>query len=230
MTSKFLDYLKDSNEKTYNNPIGDRSLYGIRIYIKEPITDRIDLKGCFDYIFGRMPKKIYQNVERVMIGNFPFLNKRKVHAMYENGTIYLTNVHEDESTFISDMVHEVAHSFEEKEKEEIYKDEKIKNEFISKRQTLFRLLDSHGLINQKFTEEDFMDTSYQEKFDLFVHEEIGYETIGNVAPNLFVSPYGCTSLREYFANGFENFFVNDYEVVKKISPNVYEKIINFLEF
>jgi hypothetical protein len=42
---------------------------------------------------------------------------------------------------------------------------------------------------------------------------------------LFVSPYGATSLREYFANCFEEYFARrQYDHVKKISPAVFEKI------
>jgi hypothetical protein len=42
---------------------------------------------------------------------------------------------------------------------------------------------------------------------------------------LFLSPYGATSLREYFSNAFEGYFLNDEkEYVKKISPAVYNKL------
>lgn len=230
MENRFLDYLKTSNDMAYNNPVGDKILYGIRLYIKEPIESKIDLKGCFDYVFGRMPKKMYQNVECITIGNFPFLNSRKVEAVYKDGTIYLTNQHEDETSLISDIVHEVAHSFEEQEQESIYKDGLIKSEFLSKREALFRMLDSHGLIDGYFTIDDFLEPDYNEEIDLFFYKTVGYEKIQNIAGTLFISPYAATSLREYFANAFENFFVDDYQMVKKISPNVFNKIIKFLEF
>ena len=47
---------------------------------------------------------------------------------------------------------------------------------------------------------------------------------------LFISPYASTSLREYFANAFEEFFVNDMKPVKDLTPEVYKKIISYLEF
>ena len=54
---------------------------------------------------------------------------------------------------------------------------------------------------------------------------VGYPTLTQLTPNLFVSPYGATSLREYFANCFEEYFARrQYNHVKKISPAVYEKI------
>jgi Mlc titration factor MtfA (ptsG expression regulator) len=41
---------------------------------------------------------------------------------------------------------------------------------------------------------------------------------------LFVSPYGATSLQEYFANGFEKYFLENPRAVRDISPVLYRKI------
>jgi hypothetical protein len=38
---------------------------------------------------------------------------------------------------------------------------------------------------------------------------------------LFVSPYGATSLQEYFANGFEKYYLGESKAVKDISPVLY---------
>ena len=42
---------------------------------------------------------------------------------------------------------------------------------------------------------------------------------------LFISPYAATSLREYFATGFTDFFMEpDHRLLKSISPILYKKI------
>jgi Mlc titration factor MtfA (ptsG expression regulator) len=41
---------------------------------------------------------------------------------------------------------------------------------------------------------------------------------------LFVSPYGATSIQEYFANGFEKYFLDSPQKVRDISPVLYSKI------
>jgi len=47
---------------------------------------------------------------------------------------------------------------------------------------------------------------------------------------LFYSPYGATSLREYFANGFECYFhKRDHKFLKKISPAIFSKIEQIME-
>ena len=41
---------------------------------------------------------------------------------------------------------------------------------------------------------------------------------------LFTSAYSATALREYFANGFEYFFLDDRSYLAEICPTLYNKI------
>ena len=41
---------------------------------------------------------------------------------------------------------------------------------------------------------------------------------------LFNSAYAATSLREYFANAFEEYFLGNRKNLSKISPQLYKKI------
>ena len=45
---------------------------------------------------------------------------------------------------------------------------------------------------------------------------VGYDNLNNFTNGLFSSPYGATSLKEYFANGFEEFFLGNREHLKRI--------------
>jgi len=45
---------------------------------------------------------------------------------------------------------------------------------------------------------------------------------------LFVSPYGATSIQEYFANGFEKYYLDNPGRVRIISPVLYEKITEII--
>ena len=69
-----------------------------------------------------------------------------------------------------------------------------------------------------------LNIEYSEEFDEFLYKSIGYEKLANISTGLFVSPYGITSLREYFANGFEEYFIRDPFYLKKISPQIFNKI------
>jgi hypothetical protein len=67
-------------------------------------------------------------------------------------------------------------------------------------------------------------TEYNKKFDDFLANEVGYPTLLSLTMGLFVSPYGATSIQEYFANGFEKYFLEGPRQVRTISPVLYEKI------
>lgn len=223
-----LDYLKKSFQKNYENPVGDFSLAGLRIYVKDSVSSTIDLRECLYSIFGSMPKNIYSNIHTIMVGDFSFLRNRKIDATYSSGIIYITNTHTDNYDFISDVLHELAHAFEEKYSDMIYSDEEIKQEFINKRKILFNIVNANG-ISCSLSEKDFLNPNYDPRFDYFLYEEVGYEKLFHLTKEIFVSPYGATSLREYFANAFENFFVNDIFLVQKYAPSVYKKLVNYLE-
>ena len=223
-----IDYLKKSYIKNYENPVGDFTLLGLRIYVKEPLSTRVNLRECLIEVFGNMPKYLYSNVHTVMIGQFAFLRQRNIDATYQNGIIYITNKHDDNYDFISDVIHEIAHAFEESHSQELYSDNEIKIEFLEKRKELFNILKAHDLLGS-FEKEDFLNTNYNLKFDHFLYQAIGYEKLSNLTRNIFISPYAATSLREYYANAFENFFINDIFLVQKYAQSVYKKLLKYLE-
>ena len=83
-------------------------------------------------------------------------------------------------------------------------------------------LRSHGL--KKIPPQAFANTEYDIKFDEFLYKKVGYSTLESHINGLFVSPYAVTCLREYWATGFEEYFLGDREYLKKISPRLYKKI------
>lgn len=227
--NKSLEYLKYSYNRNYHNPVGDFSLAGLRVYIKEPVRNDIDIKKSLLYVLDNMPRNLYSNVKSVQIGQYPFLRKREVDAVYKDGVIYLSNDQENEMDIISDFVHEISHAFEEQHGEQLYEDKTIENEFLSKRETLYRLLETRNLVTYPVKRESFYKLKYDMAFDNYLYHIIGYDKLNSLTSGLFISPYAATCLREYFANAFENFFINDVYIVKKYSPNVYNKLIQYLE-
>ena len=74
-----------------------------------------------------------------------------------------------------------------------------------------------------------MNPEYDIEFDRFLYQEIGYPILTMLTVNTFYSPYGATSLSEYFANGFEAFFYHqDIERIKALSPNLIDKLTELL--
>ena len=65
---------------------------------------------------------------------------------------------------------------------------------------------------------------YNEKLDSIFYKDIGYPTMTPIVQGIFYSPYGATSLREYFANAFEAYFYHKDGYLKKVSPVLYNRI------
>lgn len=158
------------------------------------------------------------NVDVVYVGDQRQLAGR--NAAYSNGAIYMTNQEPTVDDMLENFVHEVAHSLEGTYGALIYEDDLI-DEFKGKRTRLSHLLSAAGYhINPQL----YGFTEYNQKFDNFLADEVGYPTLLSLTMGLFVSPYGATSIQEYFANGFEKYFLEDPRRVRIISPVLYEKI------
>ena len=125
---------------------------------------------------------------------------------------------------LENFIHETAHSLEQQFGWQIYDDAFIQ-EFKGKRRRLYHLLNSAGFPTNEIL---FAQTEYNKKFDEYLAHEVGYPTLVSLTMGLFTSPYGATSIEEYFANGFEKYFLDDPLVVQKISPILYEKIESIL--
>lgn len=56
--------------------------------------------------------------------------------------------------------------------------------------------------------------------------EVGYDRLNFImnSYNIFTSAYPATSLREYFASGFEYYFLEEPTYLSEICPTLFEKI------
>ena len=145
--------------------------------------------------------------------------------MYKDGAIYVTNEQKNTSDMTDDIVHELAHATEENYNGFIYEDGDIEREFIGKRQRLCSLLSYEGY---NIPSDVCLKLEYNKKFDEFLYQEVGYEKLTNITMGLFYSPYAATSLKEYFANGFEHYFIGDRKYLSNTSPRLYNKITDIV--
>ncbi len=147
--------------------------------------------------------------------------------MYENSCIFVTNEQSSSEDLSEDIVHEVAHSLEEQHKDSIYSDGKLEREFIEKRKQLYSVLRGEQISADLHM---FLDPSYNIDFDEYLYKTVGYPLLTMVSANIFYSPYAITSLREYFANGFEAlFYYQEYDFLNNSCPELFAKLNNILE-
>ena len=213
-------YIADSSSRTFK----EQTAVGgtVQIIVKDPLPSNIDLAGILQQLERVIPTHFWYNCDSIIVGQFEELDSKGVQAAYMDGAIYVTNDQDDDKDMFDDILHEFAHSVEEMAGAEIYADGDLEREFLVKRKELFNILSNYGYNN--ITQTSFLDVEYSEEFDELLHREIGYERLSLLTPNLFVSPYGATSLSEYFANGFEHYFLGNSHIVKELSPVLYNKI------
>ena len=179
-----------------------------------------------DKLIRLIPPHLFHGVDTILVGEFDLFHKNNTNAVYEDGAIYVSNLQSNNEDMVDDIVHELAHSVEEVAFDEIYGDNLVEREFLGKRKRLLDILSQEGYT---IYNNNFMNPNYSQEFDEFLYQDIGYPALQGLTMGLFASPYAATSLREYFADGFEEYFLRDRGYLKKISPFLFDKLENITE-
>ena len=193
-------------------------IYNVPIFLVGTRQPVVDIPEFCISAEETLPKRLYRNVDVVYLGDVRELQDR--NAMYSNGAIYMTDREPTIEDMIENLVHEVAHSLEATYGQMIYNSQLIQ-EFKGKRERLYHLLKAQGYETSPLL---FNYTEYNKKFDSFLADEVGYPTLLTLTMGLFASPYGATSIQEYFANGFEKYFLDSPQTVRDVSPALYQVI------
>ena len=197
---------------------------GIHVYVDSPINDKkIDLESVISKVESTIPSHLLEEVEMVIIGWFDEFEEQKINAFYKDGALHLSNTVADAESMFDDTVHEIAHSVEEVYGYVIYGDQNVKKEFLRKRKYLHDMLWEKGF---KAPLSAFMNPEYDEEFDKFLYKTVGYDKLRSIAEGLFLTAYAPTSLKEYFATGFLEFYLDsNHNFFKKVSPQLYKKLV-----
>jgi hypothetical protein len=211
---KIVEYIQQS-------PKAHFMIHGrIPVYFKNGLTKKINMDSVCRRVGNILPAFLFKNISAVSIGQYDTLDDRAVDSVYDKKIIYLTNIQDDEEDIIENIIHEVAHSLEELYSEQIYGDGLLKKEFLRKRKQLYNELSQKYSIDDKY----FRKTEYSKSLDQFFYKKVGYDTLSYFTEPLFVTPYSATSLREYFSDGFERYYLGDQNLIEDICPVLYNKI------
>ena len=224
--TKIKEYLK--NKKVVHEEQNVFLHGSTPVYVKDPLLNGgISLSSVIAKVSQIVPKFFVHGLDSIYVGDFEQFRERGINAFYDDGSLYISNVQDDEDDMIDDIVHEIAHHVEENHGMDIYGDGRLEKEFLGKRKKLYFLLDAEGY---DVRIRDFLNPEFSREFDEFLSQDVGYMNLRGVTQGLFYSPYAATSLREYFANGFENFHIKkDYNYLQIMSPVLYNKIENLLD-
>jgi len=197
---------------------------GIHVYVKDPIdNENVDLEKVVAHLEGTLPEHLLGEVEMIIVGNFPEFERRKLNAFYDGGTMYVSPDQDSDDDLYDDLVHETAHSLEQPYGALIYQDGKLEQEFLEKRRNLHKIL---WQVGYKIPENVFLNPEYDEEFDMFLLDKVGYDKLETLTQGMFVSPYAPTSLQEYYATGFTEYFLDsNHSYLKQLSPQLYKKLL-----
>jgi len=218
-----LDYLKQSHRRAPSQ-LKEHTMHGtVQIYIKDDLPESVDIGTVLDKVSTSIPPHLTREVDSIYIGMFSDFEEMETNALYKDGAIYITNDQDDEQDLIDDIIHEIAHSLESPYGYELYADGQMEREFLVKRHKLYEILKAEGLKPKKSL---FDNPEYTKEMDLYLYKKVGYDRLNFIVSSygLFTSAYAATALREYFASGFEYYFLDDRNYLCKISPALCSKI------
>jgi len=217
------DYLIEVHKKTQQKQTDFYTPHGWHVYFKDALhNDDLNIEKVISRVEGTLPSHLRAEVEMIAIGWFDEFEGRAINAFYKDGALYISNFQDNEADMYDDIVHEIAHSLEGAYGYEIYGDQKVKEEFLRKRKYLHDILWKAGF---KVPESFFMNAEYDKEFDKFLYETVGYDKLSNLIQGLFISAYAPTSIEEYFATGFTEFYLDpNHGFLQKVSPELYKKL------
>ena len=209
------------NEKSVKS-VGFYHVAGeLDLFVKDSLPDHINIHDIIKFLNSYIPVEYLKLIDVIYVGHLPEFDERKVNAVTKDGALFITNFQDNENDMIDDIVHEIAHVVEKYYNHIIYGDEQIKNEFLRKREAMRKILKYEGIPTEG---QVFDNTEYDEDFDIFLYKKVGYAKLATLTQNTFASPYASTSLREYFADGFEDYYLGKRKNLKKVSPVLYYKL------
>jgi uncharacterized protein YeaC (DUF1315 family) len=217
MSTLLIGYIKESVERSGIYYLNNE----IPVWSEDPLPEHINLRAVLDKIEQMMPTAYFRYVDAVKIGTFPEMIDRELNAMYLDGVLYISNFQASEEDMYDDIIHEMAHAVEDNNRDLIYGDQRLMVEFLGKRKRLYSILKNEGY---DVILEEFLNVNYDQDFDMFLYQDIGYERLNNLVMGLFPGAYSVTSLAEYFATGFERFYMREGNKLSKMCPVLMKKI------
>jgi len=215
-------YVNSSNTKAHDEQKEWKLFGNVDIFIKDPFIDVINMQDIIAKFEQLIPAYLTYGLDSIYVGQFKEFEEREINAFFQDGTIYVSNIQDNEEDFLDDIIHELAHVVEDQNGLEIYGDGRVESEFLGKRKKLYFLLKEEGYDVHL---SGFLNPEYSREFDELLYKQVGYPNLRSLSSDLFYSPYGATSLAEYFANAFEAFFLKkDFNTLQSLSPVLYNKI------
>lgn len=203
--------------------------YNVHNFVPLFVVDEPTVQINFSRIKKRLeqiPNHLFYNIDIIYVGSFKHLSDRDVKAVYDDGAIYVTNKQSSEDDLYDDILHEVGHAVEKTYYEDIFLDNQLEDEYLSKKNYIIKKLNSYG---EKIDNSYSYQTKYNKEFDEYLFYDVGFRKLENFTRGIFMTPYSMTSISEYFCEGLEYFIKSDPNHLQKVCPVLYNKVRTLIE-
>ena len=219
--------IKERHSNSLNQKMREYYIHGTIpfVVVSQINPEKVNIGKVINTINRKVPKEFFHGVDGVYVAHLPEFDEREINAVYKDAAIYVTNQQDSNMDMLDDIIHELAHATEVHFTDQIYGDDKIEIEFLSKRKKLYRILKNEG---HSVNINDFLNVDYDHDFDFYLYDDIGYNALAGYGQNVFLSPYSATSLREYYATAFTDYFLYDRSSLKNLCPAACSKIIELI--
>lgn len=216
----FKDYITERQLRKRGNNNVFPIVGGVNISVLSS-CENVDVNKVSEFLRKQIPVKFWEDIDGVYVADIDEFRERQINALYKDGCIYVSPNQETAEDMLDDIIHELAHALEESNYDLIYGDGSLEKEFLEKRSRFWDLLNT----TDKKLLYKLLSPEFQQDLDEFFHSDIGYDEIENMIGDKFCSPYGITSLREYWANCFEHFYFGDVDEVREKCPSCFRKLV-----
>lgn len=195
----------------------------MRVKLIDPLPQNIDLHKVFRRLSDIVPARIREKLNLIIFQQTTVHKLKNINAYYDTKTnnVYIAPKYQKSNEdLFDDIVHELAHCIEHKMKQYI-PIESLEREFLGKRETLYYLIKNYGFNVPDI--EIYRDLKYNKSFDDYIYS-VDHNTMHQLANKAgIVSVYSTLSVSEYFAVGFEKFYLSylypkEYLYIQKYCP------------
>ncbi len=213
-------YIKRTSKVIQEN----MSINQVDIDIDSSIPDNVNVSKVLTTFRGSLPRGYFKKLNGIKVIDLEEFDQRNISAKYsaDDKTLYISAERQDSnSDMLDDLMHEMGHHAETLYGDFIYGDNAIKDEFLMKRMQLRFELGSDGY---DYTQFDFKNTEFDPELDVYLYKRVGKEKLKMMTAGIFVRPYQSLSIREYFAVGFEQYYLGNHKTLHRDCPVLYKRV------
>ena len=214
------EYIKRTSKTIQEN----MSINQVSIDIDSELPDDVNVAKVLTTFRGSLPKGYFKKLNGIKVVDLEEFDQRNISAKYsaDDKMLYISANRQDNSDdMLDDLIHEVGHHAETLYGDFIYGDNAIKDEFIMKRMQLRFELGADGY---DYTQFNFKNTQFDPELDAFLYKRVGKEKLKMMTAGIYVRPYQSLSLQEYFAVGFEQYYLGNHKALHRDCPVLYKRM------